>query len=532
MTALNERLYVKLVRVVVQTQCGAATPDDSDKTALKYGLDRLSVKRSACKEYSETKGVPRINPIMLVCCEDQAHAKLIAEWLQVHLNSAESVLLVHSRLGEDSFLTQLRNVESNESPVRVIVNVMMLSEGWDVSNVYVIVPLRKMASVTLLTQVMGRGLRLPYGAQTNETEVDTLDILNFGNETLTAVSDSLINQGFGVNRGQGMSLEQDQQGLGSKKVVRETKDYELEVANKISEIHLPSLKLELPPLDVAAINIPKLSLQEISSLFVHDPQTVITFGGQKGIPRDAFRKSVSSHVIRKCSFLSATIHKNQVLRTIDKLLIDCEISGEEIPLSTDLVSAHISAKLIEVQRLLKPTYSFKTMVKVDLAARKIRIRSDCSETPASQVNTIEQWKSNCLERVPLSGWRRCVYKAVPFDQFNELHVAKIIDRSSDVQWWLRNLPGIITLDTPAGRYSPDFAVLLNANDTNVLLEVKGEVFAQASDGDANLKKDAANFWCKAASNAMEKPWQHWFILSKDTLNCHNITDIRNKCEIV
>ncbi len=42
----------------------------------------------------------------------------------------------------------------------------MLKEGWDVTNLYTIVPLRAADSRTLVEQSIGRGLRLPYGKRT------------------------------------------------------------------------------------------------------------------------------------------------------------------------------------------------------------------------------------------------------------------------------------------------------------------------------------------------------------------------------
>lgn len=41
----------------------------------------------------------------------------------------------------------------------------MLKEGWDVANIYTIVPLRQAASAILTEQTIGRGLRLPYGSR-------------------------------------------------------------------------------------------------------------------------------------------------------------------------------------------------------------------------------------------------------------------------------------------------------------------------------------------------------------------------------
>ena len=54
----------------------------------------------------------------------------------------------------------------------------MLKEGWDVTNLYTIIPLRASASETLTEQTIGRGLRLPYGQRTGEDEVDRLSIVS------------------------------------------------------------------------------------------------------------------------------------------------------------------------------------------------------------------------------------------------------------------------------------------------------------------------------------------------------------------
>ena len=54
----------------------------------------------------------------------------------------------------------------------------MLKEGWDVNNLYTIIPLRASASDTLTEQTIGRGLRLPYGERTGVEEVDRLSIVS------------------------------------------------------------------------------------------------------------------------------------------------------------------------------------------------------------------------------------------------------------------------------------------------------------------------------------------------------------------
>jgi type III restriction enzyme len=62
-------------------------------------------------------------------------------------------------------LEALKQVDSPDSKVEWIVSVSMLTEGWDVKNVFQIVPheSRAFSSKLLIAQVLGRGLRMPPG---------------------------------------------------------------------------------------------------------------------------------------------------------------------------------------------------------------------------------------------------------------------------------------------------------------------------------------------------------------------------------
>jgi len=59
----------------------------------------------------------------------------------------------------------LKTVDDAQNPVEWIISVSMLTEGWDVKNVFQIVPHENRAfnSKLLISQVLGRGLRMPSG---------------------------------------------------------------------------------------------------------------------------------------------------------------------------------------------------------------------------------------------------------------------------------------------------------------------------------------------------------------------------------
>ena len=78
-------------------------------------------------------------------------------------DAAKKVLGVTSSPKHKENVRKLKDVDRKDSPVEWITSVSMLTEGWDVKNVFQIVPHEERAfdSKLLIAQVLGRGLRIP-----------------------------------------------------------------------------------------------------------------------------------------------------------------------------------------------------------------------------------------------------------------------------------------------------------------------------------------------------------------------------------
>ncbi|MBS1862153.1 MAG: DEAD/DEAH box helicase family protein [Actinobacteria bacterium] len=90
----------------------------------------------------------------------------LARQLNGDRDTAESrVLVVSSSSRHEANLGRLTTVDDASNPAEWIISVSMLSEGWDVKNVFQIYPHEKRAfnSKLLVAQVLGRGLRRPEG---------------------------------------------------------------------------------------------------------------------------------------------------------------------------------------------------------------------------------------------------------------------------------------------------------------------------------------------------------------------------------
>jgi len=105
---------------------------------------------------------------MLIMCEDTKVTPHVVDFLLGEGLAADDVIRVDSdRKGEipknewAELKQKLFNLDKHKNP-KVIVSVLMLREGFDVSNICVIVPLRASSAPILLEQTIGRGLRLMW----------------------------------------------------------------------------------------------------------------------------------------------------------------------------------------------------------------------------------------------------------------------------------------------------------------------------------------------------------------------------------
>jgi type III restriction enzyme len=153
-----EDKFVKSIRYVAEDSSG----NEDEKFQKIYGnhIENKTVKYQMVK------------PITILVTKNIAACKRLTEKLIAFLakkekiskeQAAEKVLIVTSANEHKSNIPILRRVDEEENPIEWITSVSMLSEGWDVKNVFQIVPHEERAfnSKLLIAQVLGRGLRVP-----------------------------------------------------------------------------------------------------------------------------------------------------------------------------------------------------------------------------------------------------------------------------------------------------------------------------------------------------------------------------------
>ena len=178
--------FVKEPVVVTQRNFDAKAlpPEEVERVKLRDGVRLHEATKVELKTYARTHDVREVKPFMLIIARDTVHAGA----LLAHLQSTDffegryrgKVIQVDSSKSgadEEEMIRKLLAVEQVSEPTEIVIHVNMLKEGWDVTNLYTIVPLRAANARTLVEQSIGRGLRLPYGRRTGVEAVDRLNIV-------------------------------------------------------------------------------------------------------------------------------------------------------------------------------------------------------------------------------------------------------------------------------------------------------------------------------------------------------------------
>jgi len=167
-------------------------PDGVTKENIgeKYGYWlRASVQR--WKEHDKVYRQLGTRPVLFVMAEKNVYADAIGAYLRKtrEFGFKESeVLVIHTDAAGEVTKKDLdlarevaRDIDKAESPIKAIVSVMMLREGWDVRNVTVVLGLRPFTAKAeiLPEQVIGRGLRLMTQVSPDRTQ--TLEVLGTRN---------------------------------------------------------------------------------------------------------------------------------------------------------------------------------------------------------------------------------------------------------------------------------------------------------------------------------------------------------------
>jgi type III restriction enzyme len=178
--------FVKEPAVVTRKNFNPAgmSSEEIERLKLEDGVRLHESVKVELETYARTTDNVIVKPFLLVIARDTTHAAQLLQLIQsdgfFEGRYKEKVIQVDSsKTGaeEEEMIERLLKVEHTDEPTEIVIHVNMLKEGWDVTNLYTIVPLRAANARILIEQSIGRGLRLPYGKRTSVSAVDRLNIV-------------------------------------------------------------------------------------------------------------------------------------------------------------------------------------------------------------------------------------------------------------------------------------------------------------------------------------------------------------------
>ncbi|ELK21752.1 type III restriction modification system, helicase [Anoxybacillus flavithermus TNO-09.006] len=180
--------------------------DQLERLKLEDGVRVHEETKLELELYARENNEKLVKPFILVVAQDTKHAEDLMNMMEsddfFEGRYKGKVITVHSnQRGEekDETIKELLALEDPHSKVEIVIHVNMLKEGWDVTNLYTIIPLRAANSKTLVEQSIGRGLRLPYGKRTGVPAVDRLTII--AHDKFQEIIDEANNPNSVIRRG-------------------------------------------------------------------------------------------------------------------------------------------------------------------------------------------------------------------------------------------------------------------------------------------------------------------------------------------
>lgn len=187
--ALEDGKFVKNPAIATRKNFRAQglSRDEIEKIKLEDAISIHQDTKNELEIYARNYQAKLVKPFVLVVCRDIDHASEVYRYIgsTAFYNGmyAGKVLQIDSSTKKDEEVDrQFVDLERYDNDIEIVIHVNMLKEGWDVSNLYTIVPLRAANAAVLIEQTIGRGLRLPFnGERTGVEKIDKLTVVAHDN---------------------------------------------------------------------------------------------------------------------------------------------------------------------------------------------------------------------------------------------------------------------------------------------------------------------------------------------------------------
>lgn len=504
---LAEAVDDGIVKTPVIGELHGAEPELGDSAVQRYRR-WIDAAVGRWRKFDEDLAPSGKRPALFVMCENTEAADEVGDYLQQLPDFAgDKLLVIHTnRSGEitkadlDLARRAARDIDGDESPVRCIVSVLMLREGWDVRNVSVIVTLRSLTSKAkiLPEQALGRGLRrmTPPGSGFDER------VVVIEHEAFRDLWDKELDGGLVVER-----EEVDKIGANAVAIYPGEAKKRFEISIPVLTRSLSLQELPVDQLDLGSVAPPPEPL-EVPKV---EPDEYIQYRGRHLIDKDIIEEHefqvpyaedpsgvISYYTKRVCEAggLAGVAGAFAALAPLVRSYLESRIFEEPVELDDKVVLRRLAEN--DAQELVRQAFA-EAIRGLRLTEREATITETAirmTETPPFS------WSRTTVE------CERTVFNLTAVDNDLERRFALFLDRASDVAAFAK-LPvfGRFALEYIAENgalryYYPDFVVRLS-DDSCLLVETKG-----IRDPDVPLKDRRARRWCRDATRLTGRQWSY------------------------
>jgi type III restriction enzyme len=344
---------------------------------------------------------------------------------------------------------------SVDEPLRFIFSHSALREGWDNPNVFVICTLNQAHSDVKKRQEIGRGLRLPVMADGNRcTDPQVARLAVIANESYDEFASALQRE---IEHDTGVEFPKANVKKGrDRKTVNTRKGYDsdsdfLALWDRIK--HRTTYRVQFSTEDLVKTAATALgNSSALSGSYMRAKKSTIAIN-ESGVSATLMAEKAPTVIQNYYPIPDLlghlTRHVQQVSRsTIAKILIGSGRLGDASTNPQQFLDDAKTAIDKSLAELLVKGIDYERIGAGPEAVYEMRLFEE---------RTISAYLDNLVDV------GKGVYHEVAYDSELEKQIALALDLRQDVKIFVK-LPGWFTIDTPVGRYNPDWAIVKTDND--------------------------------------------------------------------
>lgn len=447
--------------------------------------------------------------ILFVMTDDTRNCDEVADYLETRYpDLAGAVLTIHTKNnGEISEASsgkakeelellrrQSNDIDTDDSPYKAIVSVLMLKEGWDVRNVTTIVGLRAYSAKSniLPEQTLGRGLRKMYPGNTEEY------VSVVGTDAFMEFVESI--------QAEGVELERREMGEGA----RPNTPLIVEVDRENTAKDIDALDIEIPLLTPRVYREYKSLADLQTAHFTFQPVPYRQFSEEQ--QREIVFKDITTGEVTHTTILdgSGMADYRSVIAYFTRAIMKelRLVSGYDILYGRvkAFVAQSLFGRLVELEspntlRNLSEIQATKTVIetfKSAINSLTVREKGDAEIRDTIKLRKTRPFVVNDQGYfIP----KKSVFNRIVGDSQFELEFAAFLEQCPDVVAYAKNYLAVhfkldyVNTDGDISNYYPDFIVRMG-DGTVVIVETKG-----LEDRDVPHKMERLRQWCGDVNTA-------------------------------